>query len=87
LYIVDHLFLQPRAKHLLSQLDFMLVKTSIQSLSLAFGSLPDENSAEFVVKVCDKLAAVYCGPILINETGEATAPEQAVRTRETGRIL
>jgi exo-beta-1,3-glucanase (GH17 family) len=71
-----HIFLQPAAQPLLSQLDFMLVNVHPIYESW-FRSAPDENAAEFVVKAVDKLAEVYCGPILVKETGEPTAPEQA----------
>jgi len=42
-----------------------------------FRSASDEHAAEFVVKAVDKLADVYCGPILVKETGEPSAPAQA----------
>ena len=47
-----------------------------------FRSASDENAAEFVVKVVDKLADAYCGPILVKETGEPSAPAQAGYTPE-----
>jgi len=71
-----HVFLQPAAQPLLSQLDFMLVNVHPIYESW-FRSASDENAAEFVVKAVDKLVDVYCGPILVKETGEPTAPEQA----------
>jgi exo-beta-1,3-glucanase (GH17 family) len=76
-----HVFLRPAAQPLLSQLDFMLVNVHPIYESW-FRSAPDENAAEFVVKAADKLAEVYCGPILVKETGEPTAPEQAGYTPE-----
>ncbi len=71
-----HIFLQPAAEPLLSQLDFMLVNIHPIYESW-FRSAPDENAADLVVHAADKLAEVYCGPILVKETGEPTAPEQA----------
>ena len=71
-----HIFLEPGTAPLLSQLDLMLVNIHPIYESW-FRSAPDENAAEFVVKVADKLAEAYCGPILVKETGEPTAPEQA----------
>jgi exo-beta-1,3-glucanase (GH17 family) len=71
-----HIFLQPAAQPVLSELDFMLVNVH-PIYEPWFHSASDENAAEFVVKAVDKLAEVYCGPILVKETGEPTAPEQA----------
>jgi len=71
-----HVFLQPQAQPLLSRLDFMLVNVHPIYESW-FHSASDENAAEFVVKAVDKLANVYCGPILVKETGEPSAPAQA----------
>jgi exo-beta-1,3-glucanase (GH17 family) len=71
-----HVFLQPAAEPLLSQLDFMLVNVH-PIYEPWFHSAPDESAADFVVKAVDKLAEVYCGPILVKETGEPTAPEPA----------
>jgi len=71
-----HVFLQPAAQPLLSQLDFMLVNVH-PIYEPWFRYILDENAADFVVQAVDKLADVYCGPILVKETGEPTAPEQA----------
>ena len=71
-----HLFLQPAAQPLLSQLDFMLVNVH-PIYEPWFRYILDEIAADFVVQAVDKLADVYCGPILVKETGEPTAPEQA----------
>jgi exo-beta-1,3-glucanase (GH17 family) len=71
-----HIFLQPAAEPLLSQLDFMLVNVHPIYESW-FRFIVDENAADFVVQAVDKLAEVYCGPILVKETGEPTAPGQA----------
>jgi exo-beta-1,3-glucanase (GH17 family) len=71
-----HTFLEPAAEPLLSQLDFMLVNVHPIYESW-FQFVLDEIAADFVVQTADKLAEVYCGPILVKETGEPTAPEQA----------
>jgi len=76
-----HIFLQPAASPLLSQLDFMLVNVHPIYESW-FRSASEENAAEFVSKAVDKLADVYCGPILVKETGEPSAPAQAGYTPE-----
>jgi exo-beta-1,3-glucanase (GH17 family) len=60
-----HIFLQPAASPLLSQLDFMLVNVHPIYESW-FRSASEENAAEFVSKAVDKLADVYCGPIMVN---------------------
>ena len=76
-----HIFLRPAAQSVLSQLDFMLVNVH-PIYETWFRSASDENAAEFVVKVVDKLADAYCGPILVKETGEPSAPAQAGYTPE-----
>lgn len=43
---------------------------------------PDANAAEFVVNVTHNLAKVYCGPILVKETGVPTAPADGGFTPE-----
>lgn len=39
-----------------------------------FKTAPDVNAAEFVTNVATDLAKVYCGPIVVKETGVPTAP-------------
>ncbi len=39
-----------------------------------FATASDENAAQFVVNVVSDLAASYCGPVLVKETGIPTAP-------------
>ncbi len=68
-----HIFLEPAAAETLSELDFMLANVHPIYESW-FRFAPDANAAEFVVKVTDKLAGRYCGPILVKETGVPTAP-------------
>jgi exo-beta-1,3-glucanase (GH17 family) len=40
-----------------------------------FHSATDADATQFVVNVVSKLAASYCGPILVKETGVPSAPE------------
>jgi len=68
-----HIFLEPAAAQTLSELDFMLANVHPIYQSW-FRVAPDTNAADFVAKVTDKLAALYCGPILVKETGVPTAP-------------
>jgi exo-beta-1,3-glucanase (GH17 family) len=39
-----------------------------------FREATDATAAQFVVNVTDQLAQIYCGPILIKETGLPSAP-------------
>jgi len=68
-----HMFLQPQASELLGRLDLLLpiVHPVHQPW---FRQAPVANAADFVGKVLDDLAAVYCGPLLVKETGIPTAP-------------
>ena len=68
-----HIFLEPAAAQTLSELDFMLVNVH-PIYETWFRVAPDTNAADFVAKVTDQLAALYCGPILVKETGVPTAP-------------
>lgn len=68
-----HMFLQPEAAPLLGELDLMLA--IIHPLHQPwFKSAPIANSADFVGNVLHDLAAAYCGPVLVKETGIPTAP-------------
>ena len=68
-----HMFLQPQAAELLARLDLLLpiVHPVHQPW---FQQAPAVNAADFVGNVLNDLAAVYCGPILVKETGIPTAP-------------
>ena len=68
-----HIFLEPAAAQTLSELDFMLANVH-PIYETWFRVAPNTKAADFVAKVTDKLAAVYCGPILVKETGVPTAP-------------
>jgi exo-beta-1,3-glucanase (GH17 family) len=71
-----HLFLTDDAAPVLSKADFLLANVH-PIFQPWFADAPDENAAEFVVNVVDLLAGVYCGPILVKETGVPTAPKES----------
>ena len=71
-----HVFLNDDSASLLAKMDFMLVNVH-PIFQPWFASAPDENAAQFVVNVADLLVGVYCGPVLVKETGEPTAPLEA----------
>lgn len=71
-----HLFLTEDATAMLQKLDFMLANVH-PVFQPWFGGASDETAAQFVVNVVDLLAAAYCGPILVKETGVPTAPAEA----------
>jgi exo-beta-1,3-glucanase (GH17 family) len=66
-------FLESDAGDVRDQLDFMLVNIH-PIFEKWFATAGPENWADFVVKVADKLAGDYCGPILVKETGLPTGP-------------
>jgi exo-beta-1,3-glucanase (GH17 family) len=70
-----HIFDADTAKPLLGQLDFLLpiVHPVFQPW---FRDAPDANAAQFVVNVVGNLGKRFCGPILVKEVGEPTAPAQ-----------
>jgi exo-beta-1,3-glucanase (GH17 family) len=69
------MFEAPEAAPVLQRLDFLLpiVHPIFQPW---FPTASDSNAAQFVVNVVSDLAASYCGPILVKETGIPTAPEE-----------
>lgn len=71
-----HLFLDSAAAPVLSSADFLLVNVH-PIFQPWFATATDTKAAEFVVNVVDLLAGVYCGPILVKETGVPTAPRKA----------
>jgi len=71
-----HLFFGADAVPVLSTADFLLVNVH-PIFQPWFAKAPDENAARFVVNVVDRLAGLYCGPILVKETGVPTAPEES----------
>lgn len=68
-----HLFEQAEARPLLAQMDFMLVNVH-PVFQPWFRTASDADAARFVVNVVNDMAAVYCGPVLVKETGVPTAP-------------
>jgi exo-beta-1,3-glucanase (GH17 family) len=68
-----HIYETEAAVPLLSSLDFLLpiVHPVFQPW---FRGATDQTAAQFVVNVTGKLAGGYCGPVLVKETGEPTAP-------------
>lgn len=71
-----HLYYEPAAAPLLAQLDFVLVNVH-PVFQPWFRGASDRTAAQFVVNVLDKLGPLVCGPILVKETGEPTAPASA----------
>lgn len=68
-------FLESDAGGVLAGLDFMLVNIH-PVFEPWFKTAGPENWADFVAKVTAKLAATYCGPILVKETGLPTGPAE-----------
>jgi exo-beta-1,3-glucanase (GH17 family) len=77
---------QPGAKSVMGQLDFMLVNIHPVFESW-FNSAQPPNWAGFVVRVADRLADAFCGPILIKETGVPTGPASLGYTEEKQRAF
>jgi exo-beta-1,3-glucanase (GH17 family) len=71
-----HIYYDPAAAPLLAQLDFLLVNVH-PIFQPWFKDAPDRNAAQFVVNVLARLAPLACGPLLVKETGEPTAPAEA----------
>ncbi len=71
-----HLFEAPPGSSLLPLMDFMLVNVHPVFQSWFHGATT-ATAAQFVVNVADQLAQVYCGPIIIKETGMPTEPAEA----------
>lgn len=68
-----HLYEQAAAQPLLAQMDFMSVNVH-PAFQPWFRSASDADAARFVVNVVNDLSALYCGPVLVKETGVPTAP-------------
>jgi len=71
-----HLFLESAANSILHLSDVVLANVH-PVFEPWFKGAPDFNAAEFVVNVTRKLSEVYCGPVLVKETGVPTAPSEA----------
>jgi len=76
-----HVYYEPSTTPLLERMDFLLANTH-PIFQPWFGSASDGDAAQFVVNVVTKLAAGYCGPILVRETGIPTAPANKGYTEE-----
>ena len=68
-----HIYSEPSGEPVLGQLDFLLPNVH-PVFQPWFRGAPAANSAQFVVNVVEGLAAHFCGPILVKETGVPTAP-------------
>lgn len=68
-----HLFVQPAARALLGEMDFMLANVH-PVFQPWFAGASDADAARFVVNVVGELGQAFCGPILVKETGVPTAP-------------
>jgi exo-beta-1,3-glucanase (GH17 family) len=68
-----HIFETEPGSALLTRLDFMLANVH-PVFQPWFHDVTDATAAQFVVNIAEQLAHVYCGPLLIKETGEPTAP-------------
>ncbi len=64
---------EPGAPSVLAEADFMLVNIH-PIFEPWFREAKAPGWADFVAKVGDRLAGVYCGPILVKETGVPTGP-------------
>ena len=68
-----HLLVQADAAPVLRTSDILLANVH-PAFEPWFRAAPDANAAEFVSNVVADLGKVYCGPILVKETGVPTAP-------------
>ena len=68
-----HLFQQVAAAPLLRSADFLLVNAH-PVFQPWFRDASDADAARFVVNVTRDVAAQFCGPLLVKETGVPTAP-------------
>ncbi|HYM27629.1 MAG TPA: hypothetical protein VET66_05740, partial [Steroidobacteraceae bacterium] len=68
-----HVFLQPAVAPLLRELDFELANVH-PVFQPWFKDAPDHAAAQFVVNVLAQLGPQSCGPVLVKETGEPSAP-------------
>jgi len=71
-----HIFYGPQTAPLQSELDFLLVNVH-PVFQPWFRTAPDAATVSFVVDVVRRLAAGFCGPVLVKETGVPTAPAAA----------
>ena len=72
-----HMFDDPATSNpLLANLDFLLINVH-PVFQPWFAAAPSRNAAEFVINIVNQLQPRFCGPILVKETGEPTAPTAA----------
>ena len=76
-----HLYEQADAAPLLGVMDFLLVNVH-PVFQPWFRGATDATSTQFVANVTADLAQRFCGPVLVKETGEPTAPASAGYTPE-----
>ena len=68
-----HLFAQDAAQPLLATADFLLINAH-PVFQPWFAGASDADAARFVVNVTAEIAARFCGPLFVKETGVPTAP-------------
>lgn len=68
-----HMYTESAGAPVLGQLDFLLPNVH-PVFQPWFRGATAATSAQFVVNVVDTLAARFCGPVLVKETGVPTAP-------------
>jgi exo-beta-1,3-glucanase (GH17 family) len=71
-----HVYGQAPNAALLGALDFLLPNVH-PVFQPWFRAAPERNDAQFVVNVLAELAPLSCGPVLVKETGEPSAPATA----------
>jgi exo-beta-1,3-glucanase (GH17 family) len=71
-----HIFESQDSAPVRAQLDFLLVNVH-PIFQPWFRGAPDATAAQFVVNVVKDLGAYGCGPLLVKETGEPSAPADA----------
>jgi exo-beta-1,3-glucanase (GH17 family) len=71
-----HIYYDAGVSSLLGRLDFLLVNVH-PVFQPWFRHADDAHAARFVVNVVGELGSRACGPILVKETGEPTAPTSA----------
>jgi exo-beta-1,3-glucanase (GH17 family) len=71
-----HVLQDAAVSSLLGQLDFLLVNVH-PVFQPWFRDADDAHAAQFVVNVVGELGSRACGPIVVKETGEPTAPASA----------
>ena len=77
---------QPGAKPVLADIDFLLANVH-PVFQPWFRSAPPFNWADFVVRVSGRLEAIFCGPILVKETGVPTGPADLGFSEEKQRAF